>query len=90
MAALNSDIRKAILSNQAYWNYLISPELQEDTRWTIDINGNLCFQGRIFVPETEDLRLRVLQAKHDHVLAGHPGQAKTLQLIRREYTWPNL
>jgi hypothetical protein len=32
----------------------------------------------------------VLQYKHDHVLSGHFGQNKILELIHREYTWPEL
>ena len=31
-----------------------------------------------------------MQYKHDHVLSGHFGQNKTLELIRREYTWPDI
>ena len=40
--------------------------------------------------EEQDLCLRVLRAKHNHVLAGHFGQSKTLSLVRREYFWPKL
>jgi hypothetical protein len=32
----------------------------------------------------------VLQYKHDHVLSGHFGQNKTLELICQEYTWLEL
>jgi hypothetical protein len=42
------------------------------------------------VPDTNDLRLRVLRDKHDHILSGHFGQAKTLELVRRDYIWPGL
>src|SRR5207245_11582790 len=28
--------------------------------------------------------------KHDHPLAGHFGQNKTIKLVRHEYTWPGL
>src|SRR5271168_3870177 len=38
----------------------------------------------------DDLRLRVLRNKHDHILSGHPGQNKTTELILRDYTWPGL
>jgi Integrase zinc binding domain len=53
-----------------------------DPRWTQTDNGFLCHDDRIYVPESENLRLRVLQYKHDHVLSGHFGQNKTLALIR--------
>jgi len=44
----------------------------------------------MYVPETDDLRLRVLRYKHDHPLLGHFGQNHTLELIRHEYTWPGI
>ena len=47
-------------------------------RWTTDANGFLCLDGRIYVPEADDLRLRVLRYKHDHPLSGHFGQSHTL------------
>ncbi len=40
--------------------------------------------------DSEDLRLRVLQNNHDHILAGHFGQNRTLELVRRSYTWPQM
>jgi len=60
-----------------------------DPRW-VTSEGLLYHDGRIYVPDANDLRLRVLRDKHDHPLSGHFGQNKTLALIRRDYTWPNL
>ena len=50
-------------------------------RWTKDDNGLIRLNGHIFVPDVNDLQLRVLKAKHDHPTAGHFGQHKTLKLI---------
>jgi len=61
-----------------------------DNRWTVDDSGFLCCDNRIYVPESNDLRLRVLRNTHDHPLSGHFGQNRTLELIRREYTWPGI
>ena len=61
-----------------------------DSRWSIDSDGFLRLDGRIYVPDSDDLRLRVLQYKHDHPLSRHFGQNQILELIRREYTWPGL
>jgi len=58
--------------------------------WSKDKNGWLSYQGRLYVPDAPDLCLRVLRTFHDHILAGHPGQTKTQQLIRREFTWPKM
>jgi len=61
-----------------------------DDRWSMDNSGFLCCDNHIYVPESNDLRLRVLQNTHDHPLSGHFGQNCTLELIRREYTWPGI
>jgi len=44
----------------------------------------------MYVSDNANLRLWVLQYHYDHVLAGHLGQNKTLELIQKHYTWPNI
>jgi hypothetical protein len=61
-----------------------------DPRWLTDDSGFLRCDNRIYVPESNDLRLCVLRNTHDHPLSGHLGQNRTLELIRREYTWPGI
>ena len=53
-------------------------------------SGFLLHNLRIYVPDFKSLRLRLMQLKHDHPTAGHFGFVKTLDLIRREFYWPNL
>src|SRR3979490_2868497 len=64
--------------------------VKPNPRWTQTEDGFLRLDNRIYVPKANNLRLRVLQYKHDHVLSGHFGQNKMLALIHREYTWPGL
>jgi len=61
-----------------------------DDRWTVDNSGFLHCDNRIYVPETNELRLCILQNTHDHPLSGHFGQNHTLELIQHEYTWPSI
>lgn len=49
----------------------------------------LLLTNRIAVPNDDAVKLRILRQKHDHPTAGHPGRTKTLQLIARDYYWPN-
>ena len=58
--------------------------------WSKDENGQLFYQGRLYVPDTPDLCLWVLRTFHNHILAGHPGQTKTQQLIQCEFAWPKM
>ena len=90
LETLNSDIKAAVMVDQTYKNYLNLPDSLDNTSWKVDINGHLCFEEQIFISDLKDLHLHMLRSKYDHLLAGHPGQAKTLQLVCWDYTWPNL
>ena len=88
---LRRDIRSGISLDP-----VIAPILEDlrsnsaDPKWSMDDDGLLRECGKIYVPDVNDLRLRVLRAKHDHLLAGHFGWTKTTALVFRDYTWPKL
>ena len=65
-------------------------ESNSDTRWSVDDQGLLRYDDRIWVPDSDDLRLWILLNNHDHPIAGHYGQNKTLDLVRRNYMWPGI
>ena len=48
------------------------------------------YRGRTFVPDFEELRRRIIETTHDPPAAGHPGIAKTYELLRRSWFWPNV
>ena len=78
LKALHSDIRSALHSDPAMSEQLSNLTL----RWTIDPMGLLRLDNRIYVPDSGNLQLRVLQYKHDHPISGHFGHNRTLDLIR--------
>jgi len=84
---LHSDILSALPSDPIAQIHLADPP---DSCWSADEAGFLQLDGRIYVPDSDDLHLHVLRYRHDHPLAGHFGQNWTLELIRHEYTWPGL
>ena len=51
-------------------------------------NGLLTYDGLIWIPNNDELRLEILKQHHDHELAGHPGRERTLELIKRNFYWP--
>ena len=53
-------------------------------------NGLLCFRDRIYVPNDPELRRRITSQHHDTRVAGHPGRWKTLELVSRNYWWPQM
>ena len=86
LETLHSDIRSMLCSDPAISEQLSNPTLH----WTIDPTGLLRLDNRIYIPDSENLRLRVLQYKHDHPISGHFGHNHTLDLIRQEFVWPDL
>jgi hypothetical protein len=53
-------------------------------------DGKLFTKDRLFVPGNNVLRLQLLRSCHDNAAAGHPGRAKTYELISRNYYWPRM
>ncbi|KAJ8456455.1 hypothetical protein ONZ45_g18712 [Pleurotus djamor] len=86
METLIADIRSSYTSDP-----VTAKDASEYTgRWSIDESGLIRLDNRIYVPDNSDLRLRILRFKHDHILSGHYGKNKTLELVRREFTWPKI
>ena len=75
---LHSDIQASLVTDPVAKNHL---RIKSDPHWTVSDDGLLRHDNRIYVPNANDLRLQVLQDKHDHVLSGHFGQGKTLDLV---------
>jgi transposase InsO family protein len=50
----------------------------------------LLFRGKIYVPKDRDLRRRIVSQHHDTLVAGHAGRWKTLELVSRNYWWPQM
>jgi len=50
----------------------------------------LRFRGKIYVPQNSDLRRWIVLLCHDTKVAGHPGCWKTLELVSRNYWWPQM
>jgi len=44
----------------------------------------------IYIPHNDNLRASVLNQAHDERSSGHHGAQKTLELIRRNYSWPGM
>jgi len=56
--------------------------------WSED-DGVLQFRGKIYVLQNSDLRRRIVSLCHD-TIAGHPRRWKTLELVSRNYWWPQM
>ena len=57
--------------------------------WTEE-QGLLMFRGKVYIPKNEQLRRKIVALYHDSEIAGHPGRWKTMELVTRNYWWPNM
>ena len=62
---------------------------RRDPQWTSE-QGLHLYQGMVYVPPKEGLHTKVISTHHDTPIVGHPGQDKTLELVLRNYWWPNV
>ena len=46
--------------------------------------------GRLYVPESNILRMEIIQKHHNSSVAGHLGYEKTIELLQRNYWWPGM
>lgn len=53
-------------------------------------DGLVLYKKRIYIPNCNDLKLTVTRQCHDAKVAGHFGRDKTMELITRNYYWPDL
>ena len=71
-------------------------ELKSSTTKTVrsaewsEQEGLLLFRGKIYVPDSADLRRRIVSLYHDTRIGGHAGRWKTLELVSRDYWWPQM
>jgi hypothetical protein len=48
------------------------------------------FRGLVYIPNNKEICHKILELFHDSPAAGHPGRAKTLELVSRNYWWPQI
>ncbi len=58
--------------------------------WTRDEHELLRYEGKVWVPQCQPLRLELLRRNHDDPLAGHYGKDRTREILRRKYYWPKM
>ena len=48
------------------------------------------YRDRLWIPRDDELILVVIASHHQSPAGGHPGRAKTFELIQRHYFWPEM
>ena len=79
---LHEKIMNAIRTNGSLKEIWVAECMEQD--------GRVQYRGKQYVLESDQLRLRLIQEHHDTALAGHPGRAKTFDLLDRQYYWKDM
>jgi hypothetical protein len=64
-------------------------QVTDSTDWKL-IDGLLQYKNRLFVPDTDNLRTHLIREAHAQVSTAHPGQNKTIKILRTRYYWPKM
>jgi hypothetical protein len=87
---INDLIHEALLEDDRVKNILTVLQDRKSVKdWELR-EGLLMYRGKIFVPWDDTIRNLILEARHDALAAGHPGQARTLELVSRNFYWPSM
>ncbi len=57
---------------------------------SLDEKGRPRFRERLWAPEYEPLRTRIIQDTHDSAVTGHPGRDLLVSILSRRFYWPGL
>jgi hypothetical protein len=60
------------------------------TYLSLDRNGLLRFKNRLYIPDSTELKLTVLDEVHKKPYSGHSGYQKMVTTLRKLFYWPNM
>jgi transposase InsO family protein len=60
------------------------------TGYDVDDQGTLRFKGRLVIPAAPAVRRELVRLHHDDPRAGHFGNRKTVELLKRRFHWENI
>ncbi|MBW0584961.1 hypothetical protein O181_124676 [Austropuccinia psidii MF-1] len=89
---LIESIQKQLWQDPQYRNILQELGKSKSVQdYSLDSSSQpLLFKDRVVVPNDPTIQLRILQKRHDSPLAGHPGQGKTLKLVKQDFHWSGM
>ncbi|XPS94913.1 hypothetical protein M3J09_004211 [Ascochyta lentis] len=57
---------------------------------SVDDRDRLCYRGRVWVPNSDALRTKIIDDAHHSPIAGHPGRGNMYAILSRAYLWPGM
>ena len=91
-AAREETLEDQLIREQAKDSLILSFNMAKESdptpaNWSVK-DGLWTYFSKIYVPSS--LRQTIFRALHSSPIAGHPGRDATLELVKRNYYWPNL
>ena len=83
-------ILQKIKNNNLYDAFVTDKLLRKDPSYHKSEDGFTYRGDKVVIPIDKDLRGKIISSHHDSISAGHPGQAKTQEMISRSYWWPSI
>lgn len=88
-----SEIKK-LLQNDPVASAIITElktiESRKKNDYELTPDDILLYKSRIYVPNDDSVKIKILKMKHDHITSGHPGRKKTLHIMRRDFFFPKM
>ena len=53
-------------------------------------DGILFRKGKVWIPSDPSLRKLIMESEHDSRVAGHMGMDKTMEIVDRNFYWPEM
>ncbi|MBW0503341.1 hypothetical protein O181_043056 [Austropuccinia psidii MF-1] len=87
LSNLINSIQKSIWQDSQYRSILEELAKGKSVQdYSLDSSSQLLlFKDRVVVPNDPTIQLSILQKRHDSPLAPHPGQEKTLKLVKQDF-----
>ena len=68
----------------------VHKELEKKDGQTWEENGIVYVDERIYIPNSQKIKEKILQENHELVDIGYLGQQQMMDLIKRNYQWPGI
>ena len=68
----------------------VDQALKRKNGLTWEQDGIVYMEGQIYIPKNKKLKERILQENHNPVDVGYLGQQRMIELVKRNYWWPEL
>jgi len=91
---LDDKVRTAAETEEKYKNFTHktaeNTSENEKSEYRLSTNGLLIYKNRLYIPNSEEIKLLILNEMHKKPYSGHPGYQKMITMLRKEFYWPNM